>query len=115
MQQGIPHLVYLGACRYQSKGIHPHYWIDLCGPLQGWRVDYRLRLWLKGEAEALPHGVFQSEQFPQVQYLGDKVELEPLSDNLFQILLGDPSAWVLPSPEAAMPKAAALGQGLKAL
>lgn len=94
-QHQIPHTVYLGACRYQSQGIQPHYWIDLDDPLQGWRVDYRLRLWLKGEAEALPHGVFQSEQFPQVQYLGGRVELEPLSDSLFQLLLIDSTAWVL--------------------
>lgn len=96
-QHQLPHTVYLGACRYQSQQIQPHFWIDLCGPSQGWRVDYRLRLWFKGETKALPHGVFRPEQFPQVQYLGDKVELEPLSDSLFQILLSDFTAWVLTS------------------
>jgi hypothetical protein len=114
-QHGIAHTVYFGACRYQTQWIQAHYWIDLAGPLQGWRVDYRLRLWLKGEVEALPHGVFQPEQFPQVQYLGGRVELEPLSDSLFQLLLSDPLAWVLTSPEVAMQKAAALCQGLQAL
>jgi hypothetical protein len=75
-QHQIPHTVYFGVCRYQSQGIQPHYWIDLCGPWQGWRVDYRLRLWFSGEAEDLPHGVFQPEQFPQVQYLGNPIEWE---------------------------------------
>lgn len=114
-QHQIPHTVYFGACHYQAQWIQAHYWIDLDDPLQGWRVDYRLRLWLRGEAEALPHGVFQPEQFRQVQYLRGRVELEPLSDSLFQLLLTDLTAWVLTSPEVAMQKAAALCQGLKVL
>lgn len=94
-QHQIPHTVYLGACRYQSQSIQPHYWIDLNDPLQGWRVDYRLQLWFKGEDEALPHGVFQPKQFPQVQYLGNPVELELLSEGLFQLLLMDTTSWLL--------------------
>jgi len=106
VQHQIPHAVYFGACRYQSQGIHPHYWIDLCGPLQGWRVDYRLRLWLRGENQALPYGVFQPEQFPQVQYLGNPVELEVLPDGLFQLLLMDISPWLLPLMQKARQEAA---------
>lgn len=104
-QQGIPHTVHFGVCRYQSQKIQPHYWIDLDEPLQGWRVDYRLRLWLKGETE-VPNGVFQPERFPQVQYLGNPVGLELLPEGLFQVLLMDTTPWLLMLMEQAGQKAA---------
>jgi hypothetical protein len=88
-QHQIPHTVYCGACRYQGQGGYPHFWIDLAGKWQSWRVDYRLRSWLPGDPQALPHGVFQPEQFPQVHYQGEPVEMGLLSESLFQVLLMD--------------------------
>ncbi len=41
-------------------------------------------MWLKGEN--IPHGVFNPQDFPEVIYTGEPIELEVLSPKLFEIL-----------------------------
>ncbi len=70
-----------GVVTLQNQGIEPHFWIDLPS---GERIDYRAKMWLKGEN--IPHGVFNSQDFPDVIYTGQPVELDVLSPTIFEIL-----------------------------
>lgn len=88
-QHDIPHQVYCGSCRVDAQLIPLHFWIDLTEDLRGWRVDYRLRMWIKDRGQDVPHGVFHSAAFSQVHYQGEMIEMPPLPESLFQVLLLD--------------------------
>lgn len=85
-QHDIPHQVYGGSCRVDTQLIPSHFWIDLTEDLRGWHVDYRLRMWIRDKKLDIPHGVFNLNAFPQVQYQGETIEMSPLPEPLFQIL-----------------------------
>lgn len=70
-----------GTLTGKGQEIYPHFWIDLPS---GERIDYRATMWLG--ANNVPHGVFDPQEFPDVIYEGDMIELEPLPDVVFQIL-----------------------------
>jgi hypothetical protein len=89
VKQGIESQPMAGSLRKQDRAIEPHFWIDLPNgdaPGQGCRqrIDYRASMWLG--SEGIPHGVFNPQDFPDVIYEGDKIELKPLPDVVFQIL-----------------------------
>jgi hypothetical protein len=80
-QHNIEHQPMAGSLRTQEQVIEPHFWIDLPN---GERIDYRASMWLG--SEGVPHGVFNPQDFPDVIYEGDFIELKPLPDVVFQIL-----------------------------
>lgn len=41
-------------------------------------------MWLKGDG--IPHGIFHPQDFPDVIYTGEAIELDVLSPTLFEIL-----------------------------
>lgn len=84
-REGIPHQTYVGVCRYNGNLLPLHFWIDLTEQLQGWRVDYRLRMWF-GELAQIPHGIFLPEDFSEVEYKGICVDPEPLPEVVFYAL-----------------------------
>lgn len=90
-QHDIPHPIYCGTCRVGTQLIPLHYWVDLMGGLQGWRVDYRLRIWVRDSEREIPHGVFNPAAFSQVHYQGESIEMQPLSESLFQFMMLDPN------------------------
>jgi hypothetical protein len=84
--QHIPHRVVVGRIAHTPThtAMSPHFWIALEGE---WRVNYRARMWL-GDLADVPHGVFAVSDYPAVEYIGRRVELEPLHPTLFTILTG---------------------------
>lgn len=71
----IPHIRLLGKVAVPGCDfvLSPHLWLQI----EGFTVDYRLRMWISlfcGPDKALmaPHGIFSSLQYPDYQY-------EPLS------------------------------------
>lgn len=81
VQHNIEHQPMVGTLIRDGQEIYPHFWIDLPS---GDRIDYRATMWLG--SEGVPHGVFNPQDFPDVAYEGDKIELKPLPDAVFQIL-----------------------------
>ncbi|ABW32028.1 conserved hypothetical protein (plasmid) [Acaryochloris marina MBIC11017] len=92
LQHDIPHQVYCGSCQVETQLIPLHFWIDLKGVLRGWRVDYRLRMWIGDKKLDVPHGVFNFAAFSQVHYQGETIEMSPLSESLFQVLMLAPNS-----------------------
>lgn len=82
IQHGIEHQPMVGTLRRKQKKLYPHFWIDLPS---GDRIDYRASMWLG--SDSVPHGVFNPEDFSDVIYKGRKIELEPLPDPIFQLLI----------------------------
>jgi len=78
---GIEHQPMIGVLIRQNQEIEPHFWIDLAS---GERIDYRAKMWLQGEN--IPHGIFYPQDFPDVIYTGEPIELEVLSPVVFEIL-----------------------------
>ncbi|BAY14213.1 hypothetical protein [Calothrix sp. NIES-2098] len=78
---GIEHQPMYGVVTLQNQGIEPHFWIDLPS---GERIDYRAKMWLKGEN--IPHGIFYPQDFPDIIYTGEPVELDVLPPVLFEML-----------------------------
>jgi len=70
-----------GVLNLQNQEVDLHFWIDLPS---GERIDYRAKMWLKGEG--IPHGIFYPQDFPDVIYTGEPIELDVLSPTLFEIL-----------------------------
>lgn len=91
-QNAIPHRVYSGSCQVDTQLIPLHFWIDLTEHFQEWRVDYRLRMWIRDREQDVPHGVFDPAAFSQVHYHGEAIEMPPLPESLFQVLLLDPNS-----------------------
>jgi hypothetical protein len=77
----IDHQPMIGVLTRQNQEIEPHFWIDLPS---GERIDYRAKIWLQGEN--IPHGIFHPQDFPDVIYTGEPIELEVLSPVVFEIL-----------------------------
>ncbi|NEU77574.1 hypothetical protein G1O98_00355 [Nostoc sp. UIC10630] len=77
----IEHQPMFGVLTQHHQHIEPHFWIDLPS---GERIDYRAKMWLKGEG--IPHGIFHPQDFPDVIYTGEPIELDVLSPTLFEIL-----------------------------
>lgn len=81
----IPHTVMLGEIidRLTDNSFSPHLWIELA---DGRVVDYRARMWL-GEAEYIPHGIFNLQD-QQVEYIGKEVvftDLDTIAPLLIQL------------------------------
>lgn len=92
----VPHIVKCGVCSYGINLLSLHFWIDLTERLQGYRVDYRLRMWF-GKSADVPHGIFLAEKFAHIQYEGIHLELEPLPNVVFYALqVGIPKTESLP-------------------
>ena len=81
-QHHIEHQIRMGTLTFYGQNIEPHLWIDLPSK---YRVDYRARIWLDNNAN-VPHGVFNSLDFPDVIYQGKPIELELLSPELLTIM-----------------------------
>ena len=81
-QHHIEHFSMMGTLQFDGQEIEPHFWIDLPS---GERIDYRARMWL-GDSDRVPHGVFNSLDFPDVIYQGEPIELELLSPELLAIM-----------------------------
>ncbi len=82
-QHNISHQTYMGTLTLEGEEVEPHFWIDLPS---GSRIDYRARMWLGNDTNAIPHGVFQPTDFPDVIYQGEPVELELLPPVLLTIM-----------------------------
>ncbi len=80
---GIIHQPMVGVLSKGEQTISPHFWLDLPS---GERIDYRARMWL-GNSESVPHGIFVPSEYPQVNYKGNSIKLEPLPQFLFEILI----------------------------
>ncbi|WP_241993606.1 hypothetical protein [Trichormus variabilis] len=80
-QHNIEHQPMIGVLSLNNQEIEPHFWIDLPN---GERIDYRAKMWLIGEN--LPHGIFQPQDFPDVIYTGEPIELDILLPELFIML-----------------------------
>ena len=82
-QKGIEHQPMAGtlAGPTYNQLIPIHLWIDLPN---GYKIDYRARMWLGDNG--IPHGVFNPQDFPDVIYTGNSIELQPLQPVLFEIL-----------------------------
>lgn len=78
---GIEHQPMFGVLTQHHQHIEPHFWIDLPS---GERIDYRARMWLKGDG--IPHGIFQPQDFSDIIYTGEPIELDVLSPVMFEIL-----------------------------
>lgn len=79
-RERIPYQAYFGQILLDGKAMRPHFWIES----QGFRIDYRSRMWFKGD-ERLAHGVFEPHE-GQGHYVGHTCVLEPLSDKVFEVL-----------------------------
>ncbi|WP_392476869.1 hypothetical protein [Nostoc sp. C110] len=77
----IEHQPMFGVLTQHHQHIEPHFWIDLPS---GERIDYRAKMWLKGDG--IPHRIFHPQDFPDVIYTGEPIELDVLSPTLFEIL-----------------------------
>ena len=64
-----------------------HWWLQV----GEWTVDYRVRMWL-GDGPEIPHGVFHGSAFMAVTYSGCRVQMRPLSDSVFAVLM-EPFVW----------------------
>lgn len=80
-QHNIKHQTMIGILILHNKHINPHFWIDLPN---GERIDYRAKMWLIGEN--IPHGVFLPQDFSDVVYTGEPIELDVLPPVLFELL-----------------------------
>lgn len=78
---GIEHQPMIGAVTMKNQGIEPHFWIDLPS---GERIDYRAKMWLLGEN--IPHGIFYPQDFPNIIYTGEPIELGILHPVFFEML-----------------------------
>lgn len=81
VQQGIEHQPMVGVLTRFHQEIKRHFWINLPS---GECIDYRAKMWLK--EENIPHGVFNPQDFPDVTYTGEPVELDVLPPVLFEML-----------------------------
>lgn len=77
----IEHHPMIGVLNLQNQEVEPHFWIDL---LSGESIDYRAKIWLKGDG--IPHGIFYPQDFPDVIYTGEPIELDVLYPVLFEML-----------------------------
>lgn len=91
-RHNIPHQVYRGSCRVDTQLIPLHFWIDLMEGLEGWCVDYRLGMWIRDKKLDVPHGVFNLASFSQIHYQGEAIEMPPLPESLFQVLMLAPNS-----------------------
>ncbi len=66
----------------RQKSFNPRFWIELPDKTI---IDYRARMWLGDHAD-VPHGIFNSGDYPNVAYTGSPAELEPLTPVLFAVL-----------------------------
>ena len=85
----IGHHVMLGeiADPQTHRQFSPHFWIVLP---DGRHIDYRARMWL-GQAEHIPHGVFDAEDYP-ITYTGEAIQfenVEQIAVLLLQLECGD--------------------------
>jgi hypothetical protein len=83
---GVVHQVFQGVCN-QFDGDRlvrsiPHYWIDL---LDGFRVDYRLRMWM-GQSDQIPHGIFVPSQYPNLKWIGEPFTFSVLPEAILKAL-----------------------------
>lgn len=79
-EAGIEHRVMVGEISLNEQVMTPHFWVEV-GDLT---VDYRARMWL-GDSILVPHGVFRQETCA-VRYVGDSVEMDALTPQVFAIL-----------------------------
>jgi Protein of unknown function (DUF4031) len=88
---GIAHQVYAGQVIHLPTGTQtpPHFWIVL-ETERPILLDYRVRLWLKGQPGEVPHGVFQPEQYPQVLYQGEPCDLACIGEREHALLTAIP-------------------------
>lgn len=80
-QHDIEHQPMSGTITQQGQTMGPHFWIDLPN---GARIDYRLKMWLG--SQGVPHGVFNPQDFPELTYEGQPIELELLSPVALKLL-----------------------------
>ncbi len=95
----IVHQVHAGQVIYTPTGTAtpPHFWITLETEQQGHMIlDYRARLWLRGQSDEVPHGVFQPSRYPQVCYQGEPCDLAPISEREIAILTAIPYGVLYP-------------------
>lgn len=96
---GIAHQVYIGQAIYTPTGQQtpPHLWITLETERQGHMIlDYRARLWLKGQPDEVPHGVFRADRYPHISYQGEVCDLAPISEREIAILTAIPYGTLYP-------------------
>ena len=79
---GVPHQAYTGSLTIKGRSMPVHFWLVL---EDGRHIDYRARMWF-GEHDHVPHGIFNPENYPEVTYEGEPVDLT-VSDLIFQILV----------------------------
>jgi hypothetical protein len=88
-KEGIAHRVLVGSLTFGDQTVVPHFWIEVGEYL----IDYRARMWL-GQSDAVPHGVCEKHALC-TRYSGEQIDMQPLSEELFSIL-------VMPWPVEAM-------------
>lgn len=86
-REGIEHSCMVGSFTNtdRNKGAPLHFWIALP---DGRFIDFRASMWL-GDSPDIPHGVFDPANFPHVVYRGHVLNLELLTQNVFDVLVGN--------------------------
>ena len=81
--ENIEHIISVGEVTHKptNRKIPLHYWIDVAQ----WRIDYRLRMWL-GETPDVPHGIFRTDRYLSVSYVGNPTQLSLLPQPIIQLL-----------------------------
>lgn len=74
---GIAHSVVGGKLLVDGDCIRPHFWVEL--DEHDLRIDYRARLWLRGN-ERVPHGIFECSTLDAaVEYVDEGYQLSRMA------------------------------------
>ncbi|WP_244913650.1 hypothetical protein [Vibrio casei] len=78
---GIKHRCVVGYVSDLTSGncVTPHVWIEL---IDGWIIDYRLRMWF-GDEDEIPHGIFHPSSEPTLFYKSTSNDLGELKSDDF--------------------------------
>lgn len=80
----IAHMVCTGILTGPNGGI-PHFWIQI---ENGNYIDLRCRMW-QGDNSSIPHGIFNANDYPSVQYEISTQECWEVSNTIYTILTGE--------------------------
>lgn len=95
MREGIASTTCIGALTVRGAGDIPrHWWVRLEGPLAGWFIDFRARMWL-GNAPVVPHGLHQPTA---AHYYDERAIVGLASQSTYESLTGRPLADFPPLP-----------------
>lgn len=87
-REKVGHTVMGGRLEVDGAGVvEPHYWILLD---DGRIIDYKARRWLP-DAEGVPHGIFELNDYPKALYVGEEAKGFLVTRTMFNILTRTPA------------------------